>query len=422
MSASSLSLTARWIVPVDSPPVEHARLVIEDGRIAAIEQVRSRSVHDVDYADAVILPGFINAHTHLELTGFRGCVPFDGSFTQWLRDVVTRQTDAGAEQIMLQGLRDGLQQSLAAGVTTIVDIGCGPRALAQWPGSPAQVVGLFEAIGMGPRRYEGHPRTITAAIEHCDAYRGRARLRGRVAGLSPHAPYSTAPDVYRQAVDYAVSHHLPLGTHVAETLDELQFLVDGAGPFRELLEERGAWDGSFAPPGCSPVEYMRRLGLLDTPAMLAHVNYVTDADLDLLAASRCSVVYCPRTHAFFRHPPHPFTRMLARGINVCLGTDSLAGNSTLSILDELRLLHALHPAMSPPTLIDLATVNGARACGLLNQCGSLSPGKRADLCIIPVASGAARDALQAVLEGDAGPLATYVDGCRVDAGPAAMSQ
>jgi aminodeoxyfutalosine deaminase len=202
-----------------------------------------------------------------------------------------------------------------------------------------------------------------------------------------------------------------LCTHLAETREELQFLRDGSGSFRELLEEWGLWDGTFQPPGCSPVDYMARLNVLEAkPApLLVHVNYVSDADLDLLANTSCSVAWCPRTHRFFHHEPHRFRDMLARGINVCIGTDSLASNDTLSILDELRFAWRRSSGsagaqgrqpVSQQCLLAMGTIAGARALGLEDQVGSLEPGKRADLAAVPLEQPRAADPLEDLLGGN----------------------
>jgi aminodeoxyfutalosine deaminase len=414
---TEFTIHARWIAPVSRSPIENGRLTFAGGRIVAVES-GSRQPQDVDYGDAMVLPGLVNAHTHLELTHLRGRVPFAGSFTAWLAGVVALQTTMGANEAMGAATRDGLAESLAAGVATVVDIGCGEWTTEPWLASPVNLVCLFEAIGMGPRRLLRHHRSIDKAIaDHQAADRAQAANDGLAAesvcrkfGISPHAPYSTAPEVYQQAVQYVQSRGLPFCTHLAETRDELEFLARGTGAFRELLEFLGLWDGSFTPPGCSPIQYAERLGLLQCRPILAHVNYVSDSDIDRLAPYEASVVYCPRTHRFFGHEPHRFREMLARGINVCLGTDSLASTESLSILDELRFLRQIEPAVPSEVLLEMGTIRGARAAGLQNETGSLEPGKRADLIVVPIGTKALRDPVEHLLLGSTRPIAAYVGG------------
>lgn len=415
---SQTRIAARWILPIHSPPIENARVVVANGLIAGIESGSSPS--DIDYGDAAILPGLVNAHTHLELGRFRGGVPYCGDFTDWLRAVVALQTADGADDLMEEGINAGLAESLAAGVTTIVDNGCGRRSRVAWMRSPANVVGLFEAIGMGPRRTGDHPRSIANAFAEADAVRTEidatqtdAPSKGMLlTGIAPHAPYSTAPEIYTQAIEYTRTRGLPIGTHLAETREEAEFLARGTGPFRKLLEDRDLWDGSFTPPGCSPVRYAESFGLLGCRPIIAHANYLSDEDIDLLARYRCSVAYCPRTHRFFEHAEHRYRDMLARGANVCLGTDSLASAPTLSILDELRFLRGIDRFCSGDLLLEMGTLRGARAAGLDNRVGSIEPGKRADLVIVPLPSTNAPPA-DSLLESTAAPIAVYATGRRV---------
>ncbi len=425
---------SRWILPITSPPIENGRLVVQDGRIAAVEKVGVPDSSAIDLGDSVVLPGFVNAHTHLMLTGCRGLC-YRGSFTDWIRDLVAVHPRLGPRGTVRQSVRDGIEQSLAAGVTAVGDIGDGVEVIEAWAAGRMNVAGFLEVLGIGPKRAGGHPKAVQTAAELLR--RGFLELwvppRRQdpltppglfVTGLSPHAPYSADARVYREAIDCVSGLSgicRSLCTHLAETREEEQFLRDGTGPFRELLEQFGLWDGSYEPPGCSPVEFAERIGLLACQPLLAHVNYPSDADLDVLAASSASVAYCPRTHAYFGHAPHRWREMLARGINVCIGTDSLASNETLSVLDELRFLHRAQPDVSPEQLLHMGTLAGARALGLAGQIGALEPGKRADLAVLPIGRGKTDSPWEAVLAGADPPSVTFVGGHRVFDGPARAS-
>ncbi len=400
---STISIAARWIVPVSQPPIENGRVVIADGVIVRVERAEAAEPADVDYGDAVIVPGFINTHTHLELSGFRGRAPFAGSFIGWIGAVVGLQASEGADEQMRAAVGQGLRESLAAGVTTVVDIGR-DECVEQWRQSHGRVIGLLEVLGVGPRAGEDHSRSIQRARGVLD------KASGVALGISPHAPYSTGPQVFREAIELATRHKLPISTHLAETREELEFTAHGAGPFRQLLEVIGVWDGSFEVPSCSPVAYAERLGLLACRPILAHLNYVSDADVALLAQHDCSVAYCPRTHEFFQHEPHRYGDMLAAGVNVCVGTDSLASNETLSILDELRFLRAQDARLSSEQLLELGTIHGAKALDLESQIGSIEPGKRADLAIVGMSDEDARSPVDDILRGEGAVQAVYVGG------------
>src|SRR5207247_770680 len=205
--------------------------------------------------------------------------------------------------------------------------------------SPMTAVSYGEVVGMVGRRHVLGPR-LAAALD-VTATGPRTRR-----GVSPHAPYSVDADGYRRCLDAARREQLPLTTHLAESQDEAAFLAEHAGPFRALWDRMDAWDPLHPPARFAggPVRYAHSLGLLDYPlTLLAHVNYCDDDELLLLAAGRASVVYCPRTHAYFRHPPHRWREMLAAGINACVGTDSRASSPDLNLLDDLRLVYRVAP-------------------------------------------------------------------------------
>jgi aminodeoxyfutalosine deaminase len=411
---------ARWILPITSPPVENGRLVVQDGSILAVEKAGTPDSSAIDLGDSIVLPGFVNAHAHLMLTCCHRRVPYRGSFTGWLRDLLMAHPRLASGDSARQSLREGLRQSMIGGVTTVADIGEGLDAVEGWADAAINVAGFLEVVGIGPKRAGGHSRTVEAATQLLvhEFVRLRAQALNHtppahpnlfIPGLSPHAPYSADARVYREAVACARGT-FALCTHLAETREEEQFLRDGTGPFRDLLEQFGLWDGSYEPPDCSPVEYMHRLGLLDLRPLLVHCNYVSDQDLDLIAASRSSVAFCPRSHAFFHHEPHRWREMLTRGINVCIGTDSLASNETLSVLDELRFLRQKDSTVGNEELLTMGTLAGARALGIADQVGSLEAGKRADFVVLPLDPEERGDPSEGVLRGTSSARNIYVGG------------
>jgi len=405
-----ISYRARSLAPVSAELIPNGQLEIADGVVQRIVRAEPGTRGPVDLGDVLVVPGLVNAHTHLELSACRARVPFEGAFVDWIEALVRRgylesdPADRAAESDR------ALCASLRAGVTAVADIATGPHMLERWRNAPGPVVGFLEVTGMGTRRAGTHPQSFAALAPLAAREPSTGCYR---VGLSPHAPYSVAPEIYRAVADFARVTGRHVATHLAETREEIEFLATGTGPFRDMLERWGLWDGSFEAPGCSPVEYADRLGLLAARPLLAHVNYVSDGDLDLLAASGAPVVYCPRSHAFFEHAPHPCGAMLARGIPVCIGTDSLASNESLSVLDELRFLHRRNGSLAPATLLAMGTLAGARALGLGAQCGSLETGKRADFVAIPLSDPDTDDPLADVLASDRAPSAVFVSGRRV---------
>ncbi len=379
------------------PIIRDAALLVRDGCIAAVGPIAlMRRGHPAaavcDLGNAAVLPGLVNAHTHLELSSIqRGKPP--ARFVDWILDLMSRVgavDPAGATAA-------GIVQCLRFGVTTVGDITSQPAMtrpiLAQ---SPVGGVSFGEVRAMGQRRTFLEPR-LASSIE---------KIEGIEAGISPHAPYSIEMGGYVRCLAAAREGGLPLATHLAETPDEAMFLADHAGPFKELWDFLAAWDDGVPEFSGGPIRFASAIGLLDYPTLLAHVNYCDDSELDLLAAGKASVVYCPRTHEFFGHRPHRWREMSERGINVAAGTDSCASSPDLNLVDELRLLHRLAPFVDPLELWQMATVRGARALGLSNV-GSLSVGHRADLVVFPTTGD---DPLREIIERSVLPRQVWVAG------------
>lgn len=410
-----MMLKARYVLPVDGPVIEDGCVVVAGDRIAAIGP--ARDVHKppvTDYGDALICPGFINAHTHLELTSLAGRVPPTSDFIDWLRRLVAvRRAESITQEQVQQAVRTGIAQSVRAGVTAIGDITSRPawtrEVLAR---SPLGGVSFGEIIAIGNRRHLLAERLDAAAAWDI----GSGRMR---AGISPHAPYTLEPDGLRRCAERARSLNSPLCIHLAECADELLFTQSGEGPFAEYLSKLGGRDHSVPASGCRPIELAHRSGLLGPRTIAAHANYVTDADIDQLAAGGTHVAFCPRTHDAFGHPPHRFRDMLLCGVNVCIGTDSLASNPSLCVLDELRFLHRQYPDFPPEELLRMGTIRSARALGLAEQTGSLTVGKQADLVVIPLPESPQRRrcpnaVLSSILESCDGPTAVYILGKHQD--------
>jgi cytosine/adenosine deaminase-related metal-dependent hydrolase len=363
------TVTARWVFPVAAPPLERGTVTIAGGRIAAVEPHGTRQA-DVDLGDVALLPGLVNAHTHLDLTGLRGRVPYAGDFTDWLRAVIRHRRGLSPEQAEAD-IRLGLRESIARGVTLVGDIS--GQGLS-WPvlvGAPLRAVVFYELLGLPAERVR---RAWSDFLHWSRTHPATATCRP---GVSPHAPYSVRASVIRAAAYTG----MPVAVHLAETAAERELLEHHRGPFVAFLEGLGAWD----PTGLakSPEDVLR-LSRRASSVAFAHGNFLrpgAGGGVSPLFPRGGSVVYCPRTHAYFGHPPHPFRQLLARGVRVALGTDSLASNPDLDVLAEARFLHRLYPDAPGAQLLHLATLAGAEALGWGDEVGSLTPGKSADLVV-----------------------------------------
>jgi len=358
----------------------------------------------IDWGDAVILPGLVNAHTHLELTTLHGQLTEFISFTDWaLRLIRMRRT--WTEEDYRTSARQGAQQALDSGTTLVGDISSSGFGWNLLQGEPLRRVVFEETLGLAPELAESSIARLRDLFDHAETIDRRARVHG----VSPHAPYSTSGELYRQSVKFARSCRAPWTTHAAETLEELRFLETGTGEFREFLTCLGALPEGWKPPSASPVAWLDSLGILGTDCLLAHCNYLDDDSIGRIARSRCRVVYCPRSHAFFGHENHPIRRLLDAGIPVALGTDSLASNDSLSILDEMRELYVRRKDVAPEEILRAATVSGADALGFGGALGCLAPGYLADMAILELPGNIKSSRLiEQILEGAGTWRATIV--------------
>jgi len=402
METSPQIYLARFVVPVSSPPIENGYVSVADGRITEVGVWAGGSRSGViDFGDAVLLPGFVNAHAHLELTCYAGRIPASDLLT-WIGKLIALRREPGRPEREAEAVRQGAEQSLRAGVTTIGDIS---RTHLAWPvlkSMPLRKICFAELLCFA----EEPARNVKELIDKVHETVVDDRL---TAGISPHAPYSVTGRQLRDCVDLARRHRLPLSMHVAESREERQYVENGSGTLFDMLTF-GGYAQSNPPPRRPLFEYLGGSGLFNAPALLAHVNYPEDAELARLAHSPCSVAYCPRAHRFFGHEPHRFIEMLDRGIKVCIGTDSQASNETLSILDEMRFLHSRNPSPAPEMLLTMGTLNGARALQMQAQVGSLESGKRADFAVVPYCADVPSDPVVNLLESTSMPSFVFVDG------------
>ena len=377
MLPTDFSLTARWVFPVASRPLPGAVISVAGERIVAIEPHGTRTA-DLDLGDAAVLPGLVNAHTHLDLSGMRGLAPPCLPLPDWLGQVIAHRRARSPEQARAD-VRAGLAECIRTGTTLIGDVsgdGSSWQALAD---GPVRSVVFRELLGLTRDRADG---ALASAREWLASHPATPCCRP---GLSPHAPYSVRADLFAQAAQLAGEFACPVATHLAESPDELELLFHRRGPFVAFLQGLGVWDREGL--AHSPAAVMRLCeGGLST--LFVHGNYLAPA-APLPPGS--TLVYCPRTHAAFGHPAHPFRALLARGVRVALGTDGLACNPDLDLLAEARFLHRRYPDLPGEVLLRMATLSGAEALGWADQTGSLEASKSADLVVVPLSGADSRD-------------------------------
>jgi aminodeoxyfutalosine deaminase len=371
------TLTARWVFPVDRPPLERGTVTIQGERIVAVEP-RGVRTPDHDLGNVALLPGLVNAHTHLDLTGLRGKCPPTPDFVDWLRAVVRHRRAMTPEQIQAD-VRTGLAEAVRFGTTLLGDIAAGGASWDALAAAPLRAVVYYEILGLPEERFFTGLRT---AWDWLVAHSRSLTCRP---GWSPHAPYSVSRAWLSAARTQSQSSNLPLAIHLAEAREERLLLDTHSGPFVPFLEELNVWAPDQLATGWEDV---LRLSAGAGPLAYVHGNYLP-ADTPLPSGS--SIVFCPRTHAAFGHPPHPFLDFLQRGIRVALGTDSLASNPDLDVQAEARFAHERYPQVSGAALLRMATLSGAETLGWEQETGSITPGKSADMVVLPLPAEEAHD-------------------------------
>jgi cytosine/adenosine deaminase-related metal-dependent hydrolase len=386
---------ARWLVPASGPVINDGALVAAGGRIVRVGRWSELQAHvgaedTVEhFPDAALLPGFVNAHTHLALSDMAGRLRPTKNFAAWLGRLTARLWARGRGAAR-KAVRLGVEQSLAAGTVAIADMAHDPTCDVPADEARGRWKIFRELFRFGPDSI----RRVEKAVAALEQRPASGTIRP---GLGPHAPYTAGVEVYLAARRAADARGWPVSTHLHETLDEIAFVERGEGTLHAWLSRLGFLPRDWRPAGVRPIRMLADAGFFSGPVLVAHANYLTDDDIAVLAASGSSVAFCPRSHAFFKHRDHPWRRLLAAGVNVCLGTDSLASSPSLSVLDEARFLFAQGGA-EPQVLLEMATRRGARALGLETEIGDLRAGLRPEFCAVTVPA-AARKPLEAILVG-----------------------
>jgi cytosine/adenosine deaminase-related metal-dependent hydrolase len=390
--ADEFTMTARWVFPVTSAPLEGGLVTVRDDRIVGVESRGARTA-DIDLGNVALTPGFVNAHTHLDLTGAAGKTPPTSDFIGWLRQIIDYRRNQTPEKTTAD-VRAGIAECIRHGTTLIGDIAANGQSWDALAEAPLRAVVYFEVIGLTDVRSR---ESVASAWQWCLDRADDASIRR---GISPHAPYS----FNRWAMDRLPGSR-PFAIHLAETLAEIEVLEYRSGQFVPFLKELGAWDeDGLANRIDQVIDMMARH---NSPVLYIHGNYLSPT---VSIPPHCSVVYCPRTHAAFGHPPHPFRDFHSRGIRVALGTDSLASNPDLSVLAEARFVRSRYPQVPGDLLLRMATSSGARALGWNGETGKLLSGKSADFAVVALPDREAIEPHELLFDSDLPVVATWFRG------------
>jgi cytosine/adenosine deaminase-related metal-dependent hydrolase len=383
----------------DGAPVRDGWIRVEEGRIKAVGNAADLP-KDVPPAairreeGAVLMPGLVNLHCHLELTGLHGKLGAGQRFPEWVGQLRAASSPFTTEDYRAAA-REGVRRLVAGGCTTVLDVGNTGEALGVLADSPLRAFACVELLGLDPALAEARfraaeerlaPHTERGAHAGKDAEDARdnddmgdvgdgGKARRFHPGVAPHAAYSMSPALLRRTIDHQRARGLPVTIHAAESREEAELFATGTGPLADYC--RMIFPGAPRLRGTTPVRWLESEGLLPDGLILVHGNTLDAEDMDILARRGATVVHCPSSHAFFGHPRFPYEELRARGINVALGTDSLASGDSLSMLAQMRLFAEGHPDVPEDEIVALATINGARALGL-RDVGLLRPGWKAE--------------------------------------------
>jgi len=365
------------VAPTPHELIREGGVLCRADRVVAVgraDGMDAAGAQRIDLGDALILPGFVNAHTHLELSALAGRLAPTCDFPGWICSLRAHVTRWSLDELRASILR-GVREIAAAGVTGIGNITARPEtdaalfvghsratddyAFCDSGGRRIHWRCFCELLGLREEEAEGLLEKTLLRQSLIDSFWPRAAF-----GLAPHAPYSVSPKLLRRCFEVADAKQIAITIHAAETREEERFCLLGDGALFDMVREFGALPDEWRPPRKRPLEYLAEMGLGRSPALVAHANYANDDEIRWMAAHDISVAFCPTSHQFFDHAPYPLRQMLAAGVNVCVATDSLASSTTLDPLEAVRLAAPLCPELPAADWIAMITTNAARALNM----------------------------------------------------------
>jgi cytosine/adenosine deaminase-related metal-dependent hydrolase len=364
---------AAWVIPIDRAPIKNGIVTVADGKIVGVREpgAGKRELEVRDLGPVAVLPGLINAHTHLELSWLRGRVPPASRFTDWVKTLfaIRGRPDGGMSAAQVAPIHEAIAEARASGTVAVGDISNSLAAVGPMQEADLDGVVFHELLGFKER--DG------ALIESTRDMRARASAAGARLSLAPHAPYSTSLELFK-AIRAAVNENACpiMSVHLGESAEEVEFLAEGSGPWRGMLETIGAWRDDWRIPACDPLSYLDRHGVIDEKTLVIHGVQFGDQALSRLAEIGATLVTCPRSNQWVGVGYPPIERFYNSGVKVAIGTDSLASVEDLNLFSEMKTMRWLAPNVPAAKILESATLTGARALGL-EDLGTLAPGKRA---------------------------------------------
>jgi cytosine/adenosine deaminase-related metal-dependent hydrolase len=382
---------AAWVVPIEGEPIKDGWVMVDGGRIVALgRRAANDTTKGVELGDVAVMPGLVNAHTHLELSYLRDQIAPSSSFTSWARQIISARRMKPADPMALKvpagpAIDAAIEELLRSGTAVVGDIGNTHASFPRLAASPLAGVFFWELIGFNLGEGADFDAMVTHALDDLGALPVSDRVR---VSLAAHAPYSVAPLFFR-AIKKAVDKmpFVPSSVHLAENVEEVELLTTGGGPWKTLMKDIGSWNHAWTAPGVGPVKYLDNMKFIDDRLLVVHGVQMTPEDLELLRERGATLVTCPRSNAHTGAGVPPIVEFFESGVRIAIGTDSLASSPDLSVFAEIATLHALAPSVSATALLESATIQGARALGFDADYGTIEPGKLARLIAVDVPPG-----------------------------------
>jgi len=359
---------AKWVIADSATIFQDGYLEIENGLIKDIGKWgKNRCGHVIDHGHGVITPSLINSHTHLDLTGLKGKIPFENGFSSWVKKLIHMREIMG-EKALAKSSLDGIDELIKSGCCVVGDISTFDST---W-----DIISKSDIYGVNFKEFIGNflPEKISCNIKG----------RNIVASISGHAPHTTSPELITALKNISNRYSLPFSIHLAESLDEIDFFSTGKGAWADLLKERGIDFSMWNISGKTPVDHLKKRGILDKKTIAVHLLYATEKDIKTLADTGTRISLCPRSNFNLHKRLPPLEKILKAGIKPSLGTDSLASVESLSLFDEMAYTASSFPGVPPEVIFDMGTINGAAALGLDKRSGSLYPEKYGIFLYLPL--------------------------------------
>jgi aminodeoxyfutalosine deaminase len=374
------TVTAEWIFPVTAPPLHRHAIEIDDG---IIQKIRPVLADEECISGSCIIPGLVNAHTHLAYTALRNLFD-DLSFFPWIRKLTQVKYEKLTEQDIAISTRLGIAECIQGGITTVADLCDFEVALKELSNSPLRGIFYWEVFGVEKPQAEVSWNKVQEYFPKLVSTYSSSRLQ---IGISPHASFTVRPELYQRIGNWANTNNVPVSFHAAESREEEEFIGQRSGPIQEFLQKRAS---DWKILGKTSITHLRETGIFEAKPLLAHVVQASESDLDVIRGYDLPIAHCPKSNAKFAHGIAPVSSMLDRGIRVCIGTDSAASNNRLDMFEEARFAFLQQrsrvgkPVLSEQEILEMITIRGAEALKLGQIVGSIEPGKRADLAVLNI--------------------------------------